>query len=183
MSAPAPARRRPWLLWVPLIGFILLATIFVIGLRKPDDPTITSKMIGETIPSFALPAATQGVDGLSSADLANGTPHLVNIFASWCVPCAGEAPQLATLAKAGVPIVGIAIRDRPNDVAGFLTRYGNPYARIGSDTTSKVQIAIGSSGVPETFVVDGKGVIRLQKIGPIMPDDVAGVQAALVAAR
>ncbi|MDO6412777.1 DsbE family thiol:disulfide interchange protein [Sphingomonas sp. BIUV-7] len=177
------ARRRPWLLWVPLLGFILLATIFVIGLRKPDDPSITSKMIGETIPAFALPAATAGVQGLASADLTTGTPHLVNIFASWCVPCAGEAPQLEALARNGVPIVGIAIRDRPDDVAGFLTRYGNPYARIGSDTTSKVQIAIGSSGVPETFVVDGKGVIRLQKIGPIMPEDMADVQAALVAAR
>jgi cytochrome c biogenesis protein CcmG/thiol:disulfide interchange protein DsbE len=182
MSASTPAR-RPWLLWAPLIGFILLATIFIIGLRKPDDPTITSKMIGATVPAFALPAATPDAGGLTSADLANGTPHLVNIFASWCVPCAGEAPQLEVLAKAGVPIVGIAIRDRPDDVAGFLTRYGNPYARIGSDTTSKVQIALGSSGVPETFVVDGKGVIRLQKIGPIMPEDVADVQAALVAAR
>ncbi|QJU59002.1 DsbE family thiol:disulfide interchange protein [Sphingomonas sp. AP4-R1] len=181
-AAPSPAR-RPWLLWVPLIGFILLATIFIIGLRKPDDPTITSKMIGRPMPAFALPAATSGVDGLTSADLATGTPHLVNIFASWCVPCAGEAPQLEILAKNKVPIVGIAIRDRPDDVAGFLARYGNPYARIGSDTTSKVQIAIGSSGVPETFVVDGKGVIRMQKIGPIMPEDLPGVQAALEAAR
>lgn len=183
MSAGTAPGRRPWLLWVPLIGFILLATIFIIGLRKPDDPTIASKMIGATVPTFALPSATDGVSGLTSADLTNGTPHLVNIFASWCVPCAAEAPQLEALARNGVPIVGIAIRDRPNDVAGFLTRYGNPYARIGSDTTSKVQIALGSSGVPETFVVDGKGVIRLQKIGPILAEDVAEVQAALVAAR
>ncbi|PZU08206.1 DsbE family thiol:disulfide interchange protein [Sphingomonas sp.] len=183
MNAPDGARRRPWLLWVPLVGFILLATIFIIGLRKPDDPTITSKMIGAPLPAFALPAATPGVQGLSSADLATGTPHLVNIFASWCVPCAAEAPQLELLAKNNVPIVGIAIRDRPDDVAGFLARYGNPYARIGSDVTSKVQIALGSSGVPETFVVDGKGVIRLQKIGPIMPQDMADVQAALEEAR
>jgi cytochrome c biogenesis protein CcmG/thiol:disulfide interchange protein DsbE len=183
VSAPVATARRPWLLWVPLIGFVLLATIFVIGLRKPDDPAISSKMIGETVPAFALPAAARDVQGLSSSDLADGTPHLVNIFASWCVPCAAEAPQLEMLAKNGVPIVGIAIRDRPDDVAGFLTRYGNPYRRIGSDTTSKVQIALGSSGVPETFLVDGKGVIRLQKIGPILPQDMADVQAALAAAR
>lgn len=177
------ARRRGWLLWAPLVLFVALATIFIVGLRKPDDPTISSKVVGQPVPAFALPAATAGVQGLSNADLATGAPHLVNIFASWCVPCAAEAPQLAQLASAGVPIVGIAIRDKPDDVAGFLARYGNPYARIGSDTTSKVQIALGSSGVPETFVVDGKGVIRLQKIGPIMPQDVADVQAALVAAR
>ena len=176
-------RRRGWLLWAPLILFVALATIFIVGLRKPDDPTISSKVVGQAVPEFALPAATDGVQGLSSADLATGTPHLVNIFASWCVPCAAEAPQLAQLAAAGVPIAGIAIRDKPDDVAGFLTRYGNPYRRIGSDTTSKVQIALGSSGVPETFVVDGKGVIRLQKIGPIMAQDVADVQAALAAAR
>ena len=104
--------------------------------------------------------------------MSSGKPRLLNIFASWCVPCAAEAPQLAQLTAAGVEIDGIAIRDHKDDLAVFLARYGNPYARIGADDVSAVQLAIGSSGVPESFVIDGKGVIRYQHIGYIAPGDV-----------
>jgi cytochrome c biogenesis protein CcmG/thiol:disulfide interchange protein DsbE len=165
--------------WAPLVIFILLASFMMYGLAKPSSTSITSKMIGARMPDFSLPAATPGVPGVSSAELAQGKPHLVNIFASWCVPCAAEAPQLRQIADAGVPIVGIAIRDRPEAVAGFLQRYGNPFQKIGADNASQVQIAMGSSGVPESFVVDGKGNIVQQTIGPINPDDVAGVIAAV----
>lgn len=174
----ARANRRALMLWLPLAVFIGLATAFVLGLAKPSDTNITSKMIGTPVPDFALPAATEGIPGLASADL-RGKAHLVNFFASWCVPCAAEAPQLQALSVQGVPIVGIAIRDRPGDVADFLRRYGNPYNRIGADDDSRVQIAMGSSGVPETFVVDSKGVIRLQKIGPIGPDDLDAIREAV----
>ena len=174
--------RRALLLWLPLAAFIGLASAFILGLRKPDDATITSKMIGTPVPAFALPAAVPDVPALASADLAHGRTHLVNFFASWCVPCAAEAPQLQGLAMQGVPIVGIAIRDKPEDVADFLRRHGNPYARIGSDVASQVQMALGSSGVPETFVVDGRGVIRLQKIGPIGDGDMAAIVSAVKAA-
>ena len=174
--------RRAYLLWLPLAAFIGLASAFILGLRKPDDPTIASKMMGVAVPAFTLPAAVPGTPGLASADLAQGKTHLVNFFASWCVPCAAEAPQLQGLAMQGVPIVGIAIRDKPDDVADFLRRHGNPYARIGSDTASQVEMALGSSGVPETFVVDGKGVIRLQKIGPINDGDMPAIMAAVAAA-
>lgn len=167
------------ILWVPLIAFILLAAFLTYGLAKPNDTNITSKMVGASVPAFRLPPATPGVPGLASEDLAKGTPHLVNIFASWCVPCAAEAPQLRAIADAGVPVVGIAIRDRPEAVADFLQRYGNPFRQIGADGTSQVQMALGSSGVPETFVVDGKGMIRRQVIGPINPQDVAGMIAAV----
>jgi cytochrome c biogenesis protein CcmG/thiol:disulfide interchange protein DsbE len=88
------------------------------------------------------------------------------------VPCIAEAPVLMELKRRGVQIDAIAIRDRPEDVATFLARNGDPYARIGSDTASRVQLAMGSSGVPETFVIDGKGVIRYQHIGDIRPEDV-----------
>jgi cytochrome c biogenesis protein CcmG, thiol:disulfide interchange protein DsbE len=167
------------ILWVPLVAFILLAAFLTYGLAKPNSTNITSKMIGAAVPAFHLPPATSGVPGLASEDLAQGTPHLVNIFASWCVPCAAEAPQLKAIADAGVPVVGIAIRDRPEAVADFLQRYGNPFRRIGVDGTSQVQMALGSSGVPETFVVDGKGMIRQQVIGPINPQDVASMIAAV----
>ena len=169
--------------WAPLILFILLGAALTYGLARPADHNITSKMIGASVPSFTLPPASAGLPGLSSADLANGKPHLVNIFASWCVPCVAEAPQLKAIADAGVPVVGIAVRDKPDAVARFLARHGNPFRAIGADDASQVQMAFGSSGVPESFVVDGKGMIRQQTIGPINPQDVAGVIAAVKAAR
>lgn len=171
--------RRATLFWLPLAIFIGLATAFLLRLHQPENQNITSKMVGTGVPDFALPAATAGVPGLSSADLKGQGPHLVNFFASWCVPCAAEAPVLGELAKAGVPIVGIAIRDRPESVATFLGRYGNPYKRIGGDAQARAQIDFGSSGVPETFVVDGKGMIRLQIIGPIGPQNLADIRAAM----
>ena len=169
--------------WAPLGAFILLATALTYGLAKPTRTNIESKMIGAPVPTFRLAAATPALPGLSSAELADGRPHLVNFFASWCVPCVAEAPQLKALADAGVPIMGIAVRDKPVAVAGFLARNGNPFRAIGADNSSQVQMAMGSSGVPESFVVDGKGKIRYQKIGPIDPQDVAEVIAALRSAR
>jgi cytochrome c biogenesis protein CcmG/thiol:disulfide interchange protein DsbE len=108
---------------------------------------------------------------------------LVNIFASWCVPCIAEAPVLGQLKARGVTIEGIAIRDRPEDVAEFLARNGDPYDRIGADMRSSVQMALGSSGVPESFVVDGAGIIRHQHVGPIMPQDLDTILAELEKAR
>jgi cytochrome c biogenesis protein CcmG/thiol:disulfide interchange protein DsbE len=169
--------------WTPLVIFILLGSALTYGLAKPDTTNISSKMIGASVPSFTLPPATPGMPGLASSDLATGQPHLVNIFASWCVPCAAEAPQLKAIADAGVPVVGIAVRDRPEALQRFLARHGNPFRAIGADDASQVQMALGSSGVPESFVVDGKGQILHQVIGPINPEDVAGLVASVKAAR
>ena len=169
--------------FLPLIIFALLVVAVAWRLATPKDDRVASKLEGQPLPAFALPPALPGKPGLSSADLATGSPRLVNIFASWCVPCAAEAPVLLDLARRGVPIDAIAIRDRPEDVAAFLARHGDPFARIGSDDRSQVQIALGSSGVPESFVVDGKGVIRAQHIGPIMPQDVPDILQAMEAAR
>lgn len=171
------------ILWVPLICFLLFIGVFATGLVSPESKVIPSKMVGKSLPQFALPAAVPGGQGLASADLAHGEPRLLNVFASWCVPCAAEAPQLMQLAQAGVKIDAIAIRDRPEDVMGFLGRWGNPYDRIGSDVQSKVQIAMGSAGVPETFVIDGKGIIRHQHIGEIRPEDVPAILRAVKAAQ
>lgn len=170
-------------LWVPLILFLLFVGIFATGLVSPESKVIRSKMVGKPLPEFSLPPGIPGGQGLNSADFALGEPRLLNVFASWCVPCAAEAGQLLQLADAGVKIDAIAIRDRPEDVVGFLNRWGNPYERIGSDVQSGVQIAMGSAGVPETFVVDGKGVIRHQHIGEIRPEDVPAILAAVKAAR
>ena len=99
------------------------------------------------------------------------------------VPCVTEVKTLQVLRHSGVRVDGIAIRDRPVDLADFLARNGDPYERIGSDAESKVQISLGSSGVPESFIVDGKGVIRYQHIGPIERSDVPMILAKLEQAR
>ena len=108
---------------------------------------------------------------------------MLNIFASWCVPCIAEAPLLLDLESRGVPIDAVAIRDRPQDIASFLARWGDPYRHIGLDADSRVQLSIGSSGVPETFVIDGEGIIRHQHIGAITEADVADILEAYEAAR
>jgi cytochrome c biogenesis protein CcmG, thiol:disulfide interchange protein DsbE len=177
MSEPA-GKFRPWMLLPPLLllGFLALAWWRI---ANPGDTEVRSAMIGKSLPQFDLRAALPGKPGLSRADLTDGKPRLLNVFASWCVPCAVEAPQLAALKAQGVEIAGIAIRDRPGDLSAFLTRNGNPFTRIGADDVSAVQLAIGSSGVPETFVVDGKGVIRYQLIGEVRPADVPMLSAKL----
>ncbi len=161
-----------WRLWVPLLlfaGFVALAGYM---LTKPKDEFVESRMVGKELPYFALRPAVPERPGVASAGFKAGAPRLLNIFASWCLPCIAEARQLERLAAMGVQIDGIAIRDRPEDVADFLQRHGNPYQRIGADDLSEVQLAIGSSGVPETFVIDGSGRIAYQHIGDIRPEHV-----------
>ena len=169
--------------FIPLIVFALLVAAVAWRLAVPRDDRIASQLEGQRLPAFALPPALAGKPGLTSADLAGGQPRLINIFASWCVPCAAEAPVLLDLQRRGVKIDAIAIRDTPADVGAFLARHGDPFDRIGSDDRSQVQIALGSSGVPESFVIDGRGVIRAQHIGPIMPGDVPSILRAIEAAK
>jgi len=171
------------ILWAPLALFVAFVGVFAAGLVNPAGKTIPSQLIGKPLPRFSLPQAVPDRPALGSATFAQGEPRLLNIFASWCVPCAAEAPQLMQLAQAGVPVEAIAIRDRPEDLEAFFRRWGNPYSHIGADATSSVQIALGSAGVPETFVIDGRGVIRHQHIGEIRPEDVPGIMAAVAAAR
>ena len=168
-----------WFRWVILALAAGLFGLFAFMLSQPKDEFVESTMIGKPIPEFALPAIVADRPGLASADLADGKPKLLNVFASWCVPCAAEAPQLAQLEASGANIVGVAIRDRPEDAAAFLAQYGNPFSRIGRDDIRQVQLSIGSSGVPETFVIDGNGVIRYQYIGPIGPGEVSLLLAQL----
>ena len=172
-----------WRLWVPLLLFSGFLGLAAYQLTQPKDEFVESRMIGQELPYFALPPAMEGAQGAANADFADGKPRLLNIWASWCLPCIAEAPHLESLKRQGVEIVGIAIRDRPEDVARFLARHGNPYSRIGRDDLSEVQLAIGSSGVPETFVIDGKGLIRYQLIGDVRANDVPKLLAELEAAR
>lgn len=174
---------RSLYLWVPLALFAFFAGLAGYMLTQEKDQFVESTMIGQPLPAFALEPAFAGLPGASKADFTGGRPRLLNIWASWCLPCIAEAPQLKALKAQGAEIIGIAIRDRPEDVAAFLSRHGNPYARIGSDPISEVQLAIGSSGVPETFVIDAEGVIRYQHIGDIREADVPKLLAELEKAQ
>jgi cytochrome c biogenesis protein CcmG, thiol:disulfide interchange protein DsbE len=169
--------------FVPLALLLVFVGFVTWRLVNPADTVIRSQLEGKPVAAFALPAALPGRAGLSSRDLATGEPRLVNIFASWCVPCIAEAPVLGELKARGVTIEGIAIRDRPEDVAEFLAKNGDPYDRIGADMRSSVQMALGSSGVPESFVVDGAGIIRHQHVGAIMPQDLDAILAEMEKAR
>jgi cytochrome c biogenesis protein CcmG, thiol:disulfide interchange protein DsbE len=168
---------------LPIIFIVWVLGTFAWKLIQPSDTTIRSQLVNREVPAFELPAALPGAPPLRSADLATGEPRLLNLFASWCVPCIAEAPVLEDLQRRGVKIDGIAIRDTPSAVAAFFGRHGNPYVRIGSDRNSSVQLAMGSVGVPETFIIDGKGVIRFQHIGPIKPEDVPEIMAKLEEVR
>jgi cytochrome c biogenesis protein CcmG/thiol:disulfide interchange protein DsbE len=174
---------RRLVLWLPLGLFLVFVAMVIVGLRHGEDNNIPSQMIGKKMPDFALQPIVANHPGLSIADLRDGRPKLVNVFASWCLPCQVEGPQLMALKRRGIPVEGIAIRDRSEDVASFLGQWGDPFDRIGSDPQSRVQFDLGSSGVPESYLIDGQGVIRLQHIGDIRPEDVDDIVKAWEAAK
>lgn len=169
--------------FLPLVVLAAFVVAVAWRLSSPADEVVRSQLVGQPVPTFALAPALPGRSTLASSDLASGQPRMINVFASWCVPCIAEAPVLLELERRGVTIEAIAVRDRPTDVAHFLDRHGDPFQRIGTDIDSKVQLSLGSSGVPESFVVDGRGVIRFQHVGPISPADIPTILAELEKAR
>ena len=168
---------------LPILLLLLVVGALVWRLANPEDTVIRSRLTGAAVPDFVLPPALPSKSGLSAADLSTGSPRLLNIFASWCVPCVAEASVLKQLRSQDVAMDGIAVRDRPEDIAAFLAEHGDPFDRIGADQTSRVQLALGSAGVPESFVIDGRGVIRYQHVGPIMPQDLETVLGELEKAK
>ena len=168
---PPPPRRGRLLYLFPLAIFVALAAVFLIRLETAGNPeAIPSALVGKAAPDFELPPlAAADRPGFASADL-KGPVTLVNVFASWCGPCRVEHPQLLELARdSRIRLVGINYKDVPENAAGFLAELGNPYAAIGADRTGRTAIDWGVYGVPETFVVDGEGIIRYKHIGPIDP--------------
>jgi cytochrome c biogenesis protein CcmG/thiol:disulfide interchange protein DsbE len=170
------------LIWAPLLLFAAVFALVAGGLIKPGEREIRSAMIGKPLPALDLPALLPEKPGVASTEL-RGKPRLLNVFASWCVPCIAEAPQLMKLRAAGVEIDAVAVRDTPEAVRTFLARHGDPYTRVGNDKASQAQLALGSSGVPETFVIDAEGRIAHQHIGDIRDEHVPMLLARLEAAK
>jgi cytochrome c biogenesis protein CcmG/thiol:disulfide interchange protein DsbE len=156
---------------IPLLIFILLAVFFAAVLYKGKDPTVVeSAMIGKAVPVFNLSAATKVTPGFSSKDF-QGTPAIVNVFASWCLSCQLEQGILEEIGSAEkVPVYGMDYKDTPEKLAAWLKKYGNPYDAIGDDRKGRVAIDWGVYGVPETFVVDARGFIRYKYVGPVTDD-------------
>jgi cytochrome c biogenesis protein CcmG/thiol:disulfide interchange protein DsbE len=173
-SAAAP-RRRTWLVLLPLIVFLALAALFVFRLGSGDPSRVPSALIGRPAPETNLPPIEgllrdgKPVPGLTTADL-KGAVTLVNVWASWCVPCADEAPLLLKLSEdKRLKLVGINYKDRPENARRFLGRHGNPFAATGADANGRASIEWGVYGVPETFVVSRDGRIVYKLVGPITP--------------
>jgi cytochrome c biogenesis protein CcmG/thiol:disulfide interchange protein DsbE len=154
---------------VPLLAFAAVAAWFAIGLTQ-DPSKVPSALIDRPIPEFSLPALA-GTDAPALDDKAiRGKVALVNVFASWCVPCKVEHPIFMRLAaEKRVPIYGINYKDKSVDAARWLRDLGNPYAAIGHDEPGRVGIEWGVYGVPETFIIDREGRIRFKQVGPITP--------------
>jgi cytochrome c biogenesis protein CcmG/thiol:disulfide interchange protein DsbE len=162
---------RRLLYLMPVLVFAGVGIGLALGLTR-DPSILPSALIGKPVPEFDLPPV-EGVDrpGLSSADL-KGQVVLVNVFASWCVPCRAEHPLLMRLADQGIAIYGINYKDKPGQIDAWLGELGDPFRRIGADQSGRVAIDWGVYGVPETFVIDAKGRIRQKFVGPLMPQDV-----------
>lgn len=177
-SAPTSTPRRAWLI-VPLVAFLALAALFFFRLGVGDPNRIPSALIGREVPKTDLPPVDgllrdgKPVPGLSPA-LFQGNVTLVNVWASWCVPCHDEAPLLDALAKdTRFQIVGINYKDQPDNARRFIGRYGNPFVAVGADPNGRAAIDWGVYGVPETFVVGKDGRIAYKLVGPITEQNLA----------
>ncbi|MBI3154964.1 MAG: DsbE family thiol:disulfide interchange protein [Burkholderiales bacterium] len=154
---------------IPLAVFVVLAGFLAVGLRL-DPREVPSPLVGKPAPAFVLPRLEAPAARVARDELL-GRPWVLNVWASWCVPCLAEHPLVTELARTtGVPVVGLNYKDKHEDATGWLARHGNPYAMVLVDRDGAVGIDYGVYGVPETFVVDKDGIIRHKQIGPITPE-------------
>jgi cytochrome c biogenesis protein CcmG/thiol:disulfide interchange protein DsbE len=166
---------------VPLIVFAALAMLFYLRLHAGDASRIPSALIGREVPATELPPVPglerngMPVPGIAVADFHDAVTVL-NVWASWCVPCHDEAPLLLRLAAdQRIRVVGINYKDQPDNARRFLGRYGNPFAASGTDVSGRAAIEWGVYGVPETFIVGRDGKIAYKLVGPITPENLEQV--------
>jgi len=160
---------------LPFLAVTALVAWFALALAPGRDPSaVPSALIDKPAPQIDLPSIYEGRPGLRSADL-KGRATVVNVFASWCVPCRAEHPVLRQLAKGhGVPLIGFNWKDKPEAARAFLEELGDPFERIGSDPSGRAGIDWGVYGVPETYILDAAGRIRYKHVGPLSAEDVEG---------
>lgn len=185
----SPGRQRGVraLLFAPLVIFACLAAFLGLRLASGHDPsTVPSVLIGKAAPDLAL-AALAGIghgndgdlNGVRPAMLRTGKPTIVNFWASWCAPCRLEHPVLMALGKRGdIQIVGVNYKDILENARRFLGQLGNPYVAVGVDPQGKAAVDWGVYGVPETFIVDGQGVVRHRHVGPLTDEVLSGAFGA-----
>jgi cytochrome c biogenesis protein CcmG, thiol:disulfide interchange protein DsbE len=180
-AAPVNNKRRNILMLLPLALFLALAVLFLFRLYGGDPSHLPSALIGHPAPKTNLPplagltSGGQPLPGLSDAAF-KGQVTLVNVWASWCIPCADEVPFLEKLSKdKRVKLVGINYKDPTDNARRFLNRYGNPFVAVGVDASGRESIEWGVYGVPETFLVGRDGVIAYKLVGPVTADNLAGV--------
>ncbi len=175
-AGPRASRGLSWVV-VPVVAFAALVLLFAFALTTGDPSRLPSALIGKPVPAMDFPAlegltgAGKPVPGFSSADLAKGGVSVVNFWAAWCAECAGEQELLLDLkARTGVSIYGVNYKDDPVAARRFLGRYGNPFKAVGTDKAGRSAIEWGVYGMPETFVVNGKGEIAFKHVGAITPE-------------
>ena len=155
---------------LPVLLFVGVAIAFGFGLTR-DPSKLPSMLIDRPLPPIDLPGLTAEAPRLQTATL-KGEPALLNVFASWCLPCRVEHPVLMSLAQDGVPIYGLDWKEKQaSDGADWIAEFGNPYRVIGSDLAGRAGIDLGVTGVPETFVIDRRGRVRYKHIGPMSRAD------------
>lgn len=163
---------RLWML-VPVLGAAAVLAVFLLGLEREDGGReLPSALIGKPAPEFTLPPLYEGEPGLSTADMKVPGVKLVNVWASWCVPCRAEHAKITELAALGLTVHGLNYKDTEEGAKKFLAELGNPFTKIGADRSGRVGIEWGVYGVPETFVIDGEGRIVYKHIGPIQGQDI-----------
>ena len=161
---------------IPVAVFLGIAAFFYAGLRNGPTTILPSPLVGKPVPAFEMAALGPEFQTFTHDELASGKPILINFWASWCAPCRIEAPILEELAgREGITLYGVAYKDRPEDARAFLDELGNPFARLADDPDGRVAIDWGVTGVPETFVVDGEGIIRARFAGPLTEDVVRDI--------
>jgi cytochrome c biogenesis protein CcmG/thiol:disulfide interchange protein DsbE len=162
-------RRLVFLL--PILIVAVLVAVFWIGLDpQRDKSALPSALVGKPAPSVDLPALAEGAPRLT-LDAFKGQLIAINFFASWCLPCRAEHPLLKQIgAEFGVPVIGIAWKDKPEASRAFLSELGDPYAATGMDENGRTGIDFGITGIPETFLVDGEGIVRYRFAGPLSPE-------------
>lgn len=177
-ARPSRRRRVPVLIVVPLIA-ALLFVLFGWGLVN-DSEELPSALLDKPVPEFSLPPVQGRSEGLSTADL-QGQVSLVNVFASWCVPCWTEHPLFMELSRTGeVPIYGINYKDPPDQAEAWLAELGDPYTRIGADLDGRGGIDWGVYGIPETYVIAADGTIAHRHVGPVNRSDIGEIIMPLV---